>query len=141
MLDIYIFGPQAFCMSAPKKSFVRRANEYVCSFDNEGYYWLLYPMLKDLAEQTGQLIDLYGLAIFADDALDALEQTLIAAHALVDAQPDVWHVRTGIRMKPLPVSEIHSEVDKQQMNAWLESIEVEVHKAKIAGNYVVFYGD
>ncbi len=44
-------------------------------------------------------------------------------------------------MKPLPAVEVRSEVNRQQLMTWLEAKQAEVHKAKIAGKYIVFYGD
>lgn len=63
--------------------------------DDEGYYWFLEPLFRQLAEQTGQFIDLYGHSRFVGDSLSALERTLYGAVALVDAQPESWAVIVG----------------------------------------------
>jgi hypothetical protein len=114
--------------------------EYICSLDDDGYYWFLFPLFEDLAKQTGQWIDLYGGAAFAGPTLDDLARTLTAAGVLVEKQPPVWEVVIGVRMGPVP-EEVRCAVDKQQIRALLDKLEAAVHKAKAAGTYVTFMGD
>jgi hypothetical protein len=63
--------------------------------DDDGYYWFLHPLFKELADQTGEYIDLYGHSWFAGDNRSALEQMLHQAVALVEAQPESWAVIVG----------------------------------------------
>ncbi len=43
-----------------------------CEFEDDGYYWYLWPAFEDLKIKTGQLIDLYGGCEFAGDSLISL---------------------------------------------------------------------
>src|SRR2546423_1484346 len=75
----------------------------VVSFDgdeNGGYYWFLYPLLEQLAEKTGQMIDLYGDAEFHGDALRLFRQTLLEARRCVADQPAQWSVYVGTETMP-----------------------------------------
>lgn len=65
------------------------------SLDDDGYYWFIEPLFRELAEQTGQYVALYGNAWFIGDDLLALERTLHQAIALVAVQPESWGVVVG----------------------------------------------
>jgi hypothetical protein len=115
-------------------------HEYICSLDDDGYYWFLFPFFEDLAKQTGQWIDLYGGAAFAGQKLDDLARVLAVAREMVEKQPPAWEVVTGIREGPEPET-IRSPVDRQQIRALLDTLEAAVRKAGVAGSYVTFVGD
>ena len=133
-LDVYV-QPKA---EMPR---IGDESEHICSFvDDEGYYWFLYPLFEKLREETGEFIDLYGGATFSGVALDALAQTIVEAHKLVDAQPDSWEVVTGVITKPVR-KEVRASVNKQQMKMLLAKLEEAVSKAKTRGAYVTFWGD
>ena len=120
--------------------------EAVCSLtwgrggDVDGYYWFLWPLFKDLAKQTGQLVDLYGDAFFCGEDLDALAQILVHAHGLVNVQPDIWEVHIGTQLQPVR-RELYSTVNKQQMVVLLDRLEAAIHRAKNTEAYVSFIGD
>ena len=124
----------------------RSVGEHVVSIEgtgrdqNDGYFWFLYPLFNDLAKRTGQRIDLFGDAAFAGDTLDELEQTLVSARALVDAQPDVWERVVKVQKKSV-WGEERQQLNKQQMFVLLEKLEGAVREAKATGKYVIFFGD
>ena len=112
--------------------------EAVCYFDHDGYYWYLYPFLEDLAEQTSQMLDLYGYAEFVGETLDAFAQTLGRARCLAGPQPDAWEIVVGYTMAGV---EIRSTVDKQEMLNLLHALERAVRKAKRTGRCITCWGD
>ncbi len=61
----------------------------------DGYYSFLYPLITELNENTGQLIDLWGDATFSGADLIALRDTIHAAKNLVASQPADWDVYVG----------------------------------------------
>jgi len=64
-------------------------------FDDDAYYWFMWPLFEALAKRTGQLVDLYGKATFREDSLAALRDTVSEARRLVSAKPDSWQVVVG----------------------------------------------
>src|SRR5829696_9132664 len=75
----------------------------VVTFDDDedgGYYWFLYPFFDRLARETGQFIDLYGVAEFRGDDLDALRQVVRDARLDAAARPDRWLVHVGTTTMP-----------------------------------------
>jgi hypothetical protein len=139
-LDVYI-QPQ------PGPPWGGPGSEYVCSFEggyrgaNEGYFWFLFRLIfKDLAQQTGQRINLYDFAAFKSDTLDALEQSLIIARVQVTSQPDAWEVVTSTRIPRVP-GEVRQTVHKQQMIVLLEKLEGAVCKTRETDAYLTFFGD
>lgn len=118
------------------------AHKFVCAFDDNGYYWFLYPLFERLAEETGQWIDLYDGAVFGGETLDALARTLASARSLVEVQPAVWEVISGIRSVPVPVpEEVRCRIEKAKMIALLDGLEAGVRRARETGTYITFFGD
>ena len=74
-------------------------NEPYLGFDDDGYYWFLYPLFEKLFTETGQFIDLYGYALFAGADLQALSRMLDEARTLVEAQPNSWRVPSAARQE------------------------------------------
>src|SRR5947209_5587625 len=68
--------------------------------EDDGYYWCLHPLFERLGAETGQYLDLYGDASFADRALSALERSLVEARAFIESQPDAWEVYVGTQIMP-----------------------------------------
>jgi hypothetical protein len=123
--------------------------EYIVSLDghdNSGYYWFLYPLLEQLAEKTGQMIDLYGDAEFRGDELPVLRQTLVEARRQVADQPVRWSVHVGISSMPnatppVPPWEVFKEVERSKFIKLLDTLIAIVDRAISAGVAVVCWGD
>jgi hypothetical protein len=67
----------------------------VC-FEDDGYYWFLYPFFERLAARTRQFIDPYGDAEFSGAQFAELESMVAHARAVADAQPDTIEIKTGM---------------------------------------------
>lgn len=132
-LDVYL-------QAKPGPPRVGGDHKFVCAFDDDGCYWFLYPLLERLAEDTGQWIDLYDGAVFGGETLSALARTLASARSLVEVQPEVWAVVTGIRSGLVP-EEVLSLVGKAEMVALLDRLEAAVGIARETNAYIGFFGD
>jgi len=104
------------------------------SFEDDGYYWFMYPLIEDLRIKTGQYIDLYGGAAFAGKSLESLRETLIGAAQMVEGMPDRWEVQTGSSigsyLKPTPPTPIYGTVHKSDfvllLRAFLELVDTAI---------------
>jgi len=61
----------------------------------DGYYSFLHPLITELHEKTGQLIDPWGDATFKEADLITLKDTINGAINLVASQPPEWDVYVG----------------------------------------------
>src|SRR5437870_13524539 len=61
----------------------------------DGYYSFLHPLITELHEKTGQLIDPWGDATFKGADLITLKDSINAARDLVASQPAEWDVYVG----------------------------------------------
>jgi hypothetical protein len=82
-------------------SFIRAQGETWLRMENAAPYWFLHPLFEKLRAETGQYIDLYGSATFADEQLGALKKMVAEARCLAEAQPDCWEVQVGVELVPV----------------------------------------
>ena len=116
------------------------ANEPVVQLDNEGFYWFLHPLLEKLQIETGQYVDLYGDASFADKDLEALDRMLDDARTIVDSQPLVWKVHIGNQIRP-ERKELFADVEKVRFMKLLGDWKSIVERARQLCRPVVCFGD
>jgi hypothetical protein len=86
------------------KSVVRSrppAQEPGVCFEDDGYYWFLYPFFERLAARTRQFIEPYGDAEFWGTQLAELEKTATEAKASAESLPDTIEVKLGWRPEPV----------------------------------------
>jgi hypothetical protein len=125
------------------------AAEYLVWLDSDessGYYCFLCPLLFQLAERTGQMIDLYEDAEFRGDDLPVLRQTLVEARRLVADQPVRWPVYVGTASMPnatppVPPWEVFKEVERSKFIRLLDMLIAIVDRAISTGVAVVCRGD
>ena len=79
-------------------------------FDNDGYFWHLWPTFELLAAETGQVIDIYEYAEFRGDKLKSLSETLENIILDIHEMGTTWHVPLGI-----PPYETYTEVKREIM--------------------------
>ncbi|KLU03480.1 hypothetical protein RISK_004484 [Rhodopirellula islandica] len=70
-------------------------------FEDDGYYWHLHDVFAELHRATGQYIDLYGTAAFADTQIETLQSALLDARNAAIQQPDSWDVHVGNQTHPV----------------------------------------
>ncbi len=114
--------------------------------DIGGYYWFLHPFFDRLRENTGQYLDLYGVAEFRSEDLQLLRQTLLEARQFVATQPERWSVHTGTKsmpnaIPPVPAWEVFKEVERSKLLTLLDSLLAIVDRASLTGIPVVCWGD
>ncbi|WP_394796356.1 hypothetical protein [Armatimonas sp.] len=108
--------------------------------NNDGYYWFLHPLFTQLAEQTGQYIDLYGNAYFEGTNISPLQEVLTQARQQVENQPGTWHVSIGFQTHP-EYKEVFEEVNRatflQMLNQWNSLVKL----AQQRNHGIVCWGD
>jgi hypothetical protein len=67
----------------------------VVPFEDDGYYWFLYPAFVKLYERTGQFISLYGNACFEGESLETLRALLEQAKQMALLLSETWTVHDG----------------------------------------------
>lgn len=110
------------------------------SFDDDGYYWFLYPSIEKLREQTGIYIDLYGDAEFHKGNIDQLESLIQDARVRMNDKPEYWQEHCGAQSFPQQ-AEIFYKVSKQEMRKKLDAIANLIREVKINGVEIIFTGD
>ena len=124
-LDIHFDNPQ---------------NELLMSFDgSEGLYWFIYPVLEQIADETGVMIDLYDDATFEHELLMELFLGLDEAISLLKTQPMSWKVEIS---KDVPSGKSnYSTIDQKAAIDKLEKLKVLANNAYNEGRKLVFIGD
>jgi hypothetical protein len=119
-------------------------NSCFLQFQDDGYYWFLYDFFDKLAEQSGQMIDLYDGAFFKGENLDLLNQTINQAKKAISNKPDSWEeligttFEKGIKTK---VEKMYSTVYKKELESILSKLENAISTAKEKDLGVCFFGD
>jgi len=108
----------------------------VC-FDDDGYYWSLYPFFERVWKQSGQMIDLYGNAVFQPEQLPDLLAILEEAATSAAQKPEEWDVLVGCRGE----EKIYCKVSKSRLQQILGDFIVLVKLAMVEGKNVVGFGD
>ena len=80
------------------------------SFDDDGYYWFLYPLIEKLERRVGIRIDLYDDATFDQGNINQLESLVKEAKEMLEGMPDNWQVHCGTQTYP-EVKEIYRPVN------------------------------
>jgi hypothetical protein len=111
-------------------SFVPDPAEPLVQLDDDGYYWFLHPLIKELYGQTSQYVDCYGDARFTGQRLEALERMLQKARTQVRAQPRKWQV-----------AGTSSVVERARFEQLLDRWDAVVARAKELNRPVVCFGD
>src|SRR5690349_1778544 len=117
-----------------------RRDEFICSFDDDGYFWFLAPLIEELRAESSETIDLYGLAVFRGASLDALERFLDKARRLADTQQDHWEF-TARSIVGGTTTEGRSTVYKREMLSLLGKLQAGVARAREADFCIAFWGD
>ena len=114
------------------------------SFEPESYYWFLYSLFEEFAQSHGQMIDLYGGALFEPGELEPVLALVGRAETLVEAQGEQFdvHVETNLGSALEPRNEeIHGKVTRAEYLAFLRKLRAAVLEAQRLGKPLVFFGD
>ncbi len=110
------------------------------SFDSDdGLYWFLYPYFESVYEETGQMVDLYGYAIFEHELLLELFLRLEEGLTKVNEQPDQWHQSIGRNAKT--GEELYVDVDRNESIKRIELMMSLTNKAYNDGKSLECLGD
>ena len=107
-------------------------DDAICSF--------LHPPFDQLRLQTGQYVDLYGDASFADWRLVALKRMLAQARDLAEAQLETWEVHVGTQITPV-LRELWKPLSREKLLELIAQWERVIVRAEELGRPVVCFGD
>ncbi len=112
--------------------------EHLC-LRNNGIYWFLYPYFAKLYDQTGQMIDLYGISNFRNEDLLELRSTIEKAITVTNDQPDQWNQEVAVQIKP-PKQILYDSIFKKDVLATLNSLKNITLEAIQNNAVIVFEG-
>jgi len=114
--------------------------EPVMEFDDDAYYWFLFPFFEALAKSTGQMFDLYDDAAFTGASIENLLGILKEARALAEKQPKSWLLHVGTRTDRTPTP-IFEEINRVDLIERIQKLMEVAARAKSLGQAVVCVGD
>ena len=104
-----------------------------------GDYFFLFPDIKRLQEETGELIDPQKDAYFAGPAIDALAEFVRVCRARTASQPVTWRQRVGTSRPTQEV--VYGLADRARILEFLEKVEHTIDRAREARKGVFFQGE
>lgn len=105
---------------------------------NNGIYWFLYPYFAKLYDQTGQMIDLYGISNFRSEDLLKLNNTIEKAITVTNDQPDQWDQKIAVELPKKRI--LYDRVSKNDVLATLNSLKNITSEAIKNNAVIVFEG-
>ena len=115
--------------------------KHFISFDDDGYYWELYPTFEKVGGVTGQIIDLYYGADFNNQTQIFLKQCLEHKLNEVNRKKSTWQVVTGWHGTKNRKNEILATVSKERLIRLIETFLVAIEKAQKENKHIIFLGD
>jgi hypothetical protein len=115
-------------------------DEPLLCLDDDGYYWFLYPFIEKLRAETGQYVDLYGIASFQGVERLALARMLADARYLAEAQPEFLGIHTGTWLHSVE-EKISHPVERHRLLELLTHWQVVVDRALELERPVIWLGD
>jgi hypothetical protein len=109
------------------------------SFDDNGYYWYMYPFFEEIGKSHGLMIDLYGDAKFFGGNLNILEEQIVKISESIENQPKEWKVKIGEEYPGK--KELFDLVNKKQFEKLIQKILHSISIAKKEDKYLIFIGD
>ncbi|MCB9748006.1 MAG: hypothetical protein H6755_06335 [Candidatus Omnitrophica bacterium] len=122
----------------PRQGFEERV--FTFTDDEEGYYWFLYPLFKELKERTGLSIDLYEDACFQSESFIHLKTLIEKAREMVSVQPDNWDVCTGEQTFP-EEKKLYAKLNKKRFNEILDKLDSMIRIAEEEKEQILVCGD
>ncbi|WP_028982082.1 hypothetical protein [Sporocytophaga myxococcoides] len=105
-------------------------------------YWYLWPtMIKEIKEETGELIDLYDDAEFSGDNLPKVEEIVIRQlEKLKQKKEKEWQVHIGTQIEPVK-QEIFKSLIKKDLERKLRHFLKIMEQARLTNEKVICIGD
>ena len=105
-------------------------------------YWYLWPtMIKQIKDQTGELIDLYDDAEFSGESLVKVERIILNELDYLQKKKEKrWDVHVGTQLQPTK-KEIFKTLVKMDLEAKLQRFLMIVQQARVKNEKVVCLGD
>ena len=115
-------------------------SEWVCSLENDGAFWHLWPYFESLYATTGQIIEPYSIGVFTGDTLVPLRETLSTARQALLQKPQSWEVVTGKQISP-DERVVRAVVSRDGLESLLDILLKAVGNAGATGRCLTFFGD
>ena len=105
-------------------------------------YWYLWStLIKEIRNETGQLIDLYDDAEFSGDNLNKVERLIIKQiQELKDEKEEKWEIHIGTEFGHIK-KEIYKTLVKEELISKLEKFLAIIQQAKENNEKVICIGD
>ena len=110
------------------------------AFEDEAIFWYLHPTFNSVYDRTGQIIDLYEMALFRGADLTILREALATVRHDAGAQPQQWEVHVGTQTSPT-VKELYRTVTRRNLLNLIDRCLELIDKATAEGIGVAFTGD
>jgi len=111
------------------------------AFEDDADYWYLQPMIKEIENRTGQLIDLYGEAKFGGDFLEQVEKIVLDhLDRLKQRREKQWEVHVGTQLHPTR-KDLFKTLIKKDLEEKLHRFIAMLRQAKRTNEHVVCLGD
>lgn len=112
----------------------------------DGYYSFLRPLITELHEKTGQLIEPWGDATFKGTDLITLKDTINRARDLVAAEPLEWEIYVGDHLyydaeQQFIRDPMYQRVSNKEFSVLLEKFAQLIERAIKQNGAVVCIGD
>ena len=115
-------------------------SEWVCSLENDGAFWHLWPYFESLHATTGQIVEPYSIGVFTGHTLAPLRETLSAARQELLLKPPSWEVVTGKQIAP-EERVARAVVSRDGLQSLLDILLKAVEDAGATGRCLTFFGD
>jgi hypothetical protein len=119
-------------------------SKLVVKFEDDGYYWFLYPLFKRLEQKADKTIELYEDAFFSGDSLNLLNMTVCEAIMLISYQAEIWEECVGTIVyvgKRKIEKKKYSTVRKETLELMLINLKDAIKEAKDRNLGIFFFGD
>jgi len=114
--------------------------------EGDGYYSFLHPLITELHEKTGQLIEPWGDAEFSGADLLTLKDIIDAANNLLAVQPVEWDVYVGDHLyydaqRQFKRDAMHTRVSREEFSTLLRKFSRLIERALNENGSVICIGD
>jgi len=127
-------------MSLSVRYWVKGKKSLYTEFENEAFYWFMYPHFEKLRNTHGIYIDLYGDAKFSKVNINLLDKIISETLEEIAPKPRSWEVHTGTQTHPV-VKEIYSNVNKDKFTEFLNKLGQMIELVKTESGTITFIGD
>ncbi|MBL8797152.1 MAG: hypothetical protein JNM56_24840 [Planctomycetia bacterium] len=125
---------------ADDRSTVICRDEPLLCLEDDGYYWFLHSGFERLGAETGQYIDLYGMASFEGDKRLALAQMLAEVRVLAEVHPEFFRLYVQTQSQALHEGAF-KPIERRRLLSLITHWQIVVDRAQELNRAVLCVGD